>query len=70
MSTVTSGLIGALGGALFGALSGFLGTFVAQRYHQRRWETDALLRAMGYLAGGTQARNIGIGMIDGMLESE
>lgn len=58
-------MIGTAVGAVIAAFVGWAGL----RSARGQWRTDALLRAMGHLAGGTQARNVGISMVDAMVRT-
>ena len=66
MSSGAYALIGTAVGALITASLSWTGIRLARE----QWRTDALLRAMGHMTGGTQARNVGISMVDAMVTTK
>jgi hypothetical protein len=63
-------LVGALLGSLLGAVVALVVAGVRLRSEARHWRQDALVRGMGFLTGGRQNRNVGIGLIESLILSQ
>jgi hypothetical protein len=63
-------LLGALLGSVLGAVVALAVAGSRVRLETRQLRQDALIRGMGFLTGGRQARSVGIGLIESLILSK